>query len=98
MARFRADRAGLERFYRSEELQRALAQFAERGKAYAEQIAPVRTGHYRDSFRVRTGVNRRGLAYARLENTAHYAIYLEYGTRYMARQRILGRSVDAMRG
>ena len=98
MARFRADHAGIERFLRSEELQRALEKFAERGKDYAEQIAPVRTGRYRDSFRVRTGVGQRGLAYARLENTAPYAIYLEYGTRYMARQRILGRSIDAMRG
>ncbi len=98
MARFRADRDGIARLERSEKLQKALARFAERGKDYAQQIAPVRTGRYRDAFRVRTGIGESGRAYARLENPVHYAIYLEYGTRYMRRQRILGRSVDAMRG
>ena len=50
----------------------------------------------RGGFVIIHGV-RNGHAYARLINKAPYAIYLEFGTRYMRRQRILGRSLAAMR-
>jgi hypothetical protein len=47
-------------------------------------------------FVVVSGV-RNGRAYARLIALAPYSIYLEWGTRYMRRQRILGRAADALR-
>lgn len=47
-------------------------------------------------FRVLTGV-RGGRAYARLINITSYAVYLEFGTRYMRRRRILGRAADALK-
>ncbi len=50
----------------------------------------------RGGFVIIKGV-RNGKAYARLINKAPYAIYLEFGTRYMRRQRILGRSLAALR-
>lgn len=96
MARFDYSPIGLEAVLRSQRMQRALKRRADAGKEYAQRIAPVRTGRYKASFRVVTGV-RNGVAYARLMNTAPYAIYLEFGTRYMRRQRILGRALDAMR-
>jgi HK97 gp10 family phage protein len=98
MARFVADREGIARMARSEDMQRALKIRADRAADFARQIAPVRTGRYRASFRTSAGVGPNGRAYARLENTVHYSVYLEFGTRYMKRQRILGRSIDAMRG
>jgi hypothetical protein len=76
-----------------------------KAQAYALAISPVRTGRYRRSFRVVVGV--RGVpprAYARLLNTARdprtgypYCLALEFGTRYMKRQRILARSADALK-
>jgi hypothetical protein len=47
-------------------------------------------------FHVDAGV-RAGRAYARLSNDTPYAYFLEHGTRYMERQRILGRAIDSMR-
>lgn len=47
-------------------------------------------------FHIESGI-RRGKAYARLVNTTPYAVYLEFGTRYMRRQRILGRAADALK-
>jgi hypothetical protein len=47
-------------------------------------------------FRVVIGV-RNGRAYARLINETPYAYYLEFGTRYMRRRRILARSIAAIR-
>lgn len=95
-ARFEPNKAGIARLLQSEDVRAALIGRARAAQAYAVAIAPVRTGHYRASFRVTSGV-RRGRTYARLINTAHYAIFLEYGTRYMRAQRILRRSIDAMR-
>lgn len=46
-------------------------------------------------FHVERGV-RNGVAYARLVNKAPHAGFLEFGTRYMKRQRILGRAMDAI--
>lgn len=74
-----------------------------KAQARAIAISPVRTGRYKRSFRVVSGV-RNGKAYARLINNARdprsrypYCIALEFGTRYMRRQRILGRAADALR-
>lgn len=46
---------------------------------------------------VRVGGDGRPVAYARLYNDTPYAVFLEWGTRYMRAQRILGRAADAMR-
>lgn len=57
-----------------------------------ERLPPGQAG----GFRVVVGV-RNGRAYARLINVTPYAIYLEFGTRYMRRRRILGRAIAAVR-
>jgi HK97 gp10 family phage protein len=78
---------------------------------YALAIAPVDTGWYRDNtpppqvpegagggFTVESGV--RGTpprAYGRLLNDTPHARFLEFGTRYMDAQRILGRAADALK-
>lgn len=76
----------------------------------AERLSPVRTGRYKGvttaaerpgnpgagGFVLVSGV-RGGVAYARLLNITPYAVYLEFGTRYMRRQRILGRAMSALR-
>jgi hypothetical protein len=50
----------------------------------------------RGGFVIIKGV-KNGKAYAMLINKAPYAVYLEFGTRHMRRQRILGRSLAALR-
>jgi hypothetical protein len=47
-------------------------------------------------FVIVSGV-RNGVAYSRLINVTPYARYLEFGTRYMRRRRILGRAMDALK-
>lgn len=96
MASFTEHPQGIAAMLRSDDMQAAMRRKAERGKTYAEAIAPVRTGRYRANFRVWVGV-RAGLAWARLYNPTPYARFLEWGTRYMRRQRILGRAMDAIR-
>lgn len=67
---------------------------AERGKAWAQANAPVRTGQYRASFRVEGadvragGETRKG---ARLVNTSDHARWVEYGN---GAKHILRRSID----
>lgn len=87
---------GIDAMLRSPEMVRAMRARAEAGRAFAQRIAPVDTGRYRASFRVVAGV-RDGKAWARLENPVYYAVYLEWGTRYMRARRVLGRAADAMR-
>lgn len=97
--------SGLDKALASPEMQHALYLKILKAEAYAKFISPYRTGRYSRSFRVVVGV--RGTpprAYARLLNTATdpvsgypYCLALEFGTRYMKRQRILGRAADALR-
>lgn len=96
MVQYTPNRAGLRALLASPGVQRALRVKAERVKARAEAIAPVRTGHYKASFDVESGV-RGGKAYGRVINRAPYARFVEFGTRYMKKQRILGRALDAAR-
>lgn len=104
MATFRMHPGALERILSSPAMQRMLEERAERVRIRAEQIAPVRTGRYAfgmripsggkgGGFEIETGVER-GRAYARVINRTPYAIYLEFGTRYMRKQRILGNALD----
>lgn len=83
--------------------QRECLRRADKGKAFAEVIAPVDTGNYKASFSTRE-IDVEGKRGARLANDAKsaegylYALALERGTSKMAAQNILGRSIDAMRG
>lgn len=77
---------------------------AERGKAFAESIAPYdakdRDGdHYRDHFSAEAGVREEPTrrAYGRLSNDSDVALFVEYGTKNNERHRVLGRSLDAMK-
>jgi hypothetical protein len=86
---------------------------AELGQIRAEEIAPVDTGAYAfglpgkpgvtgGGFHVTAGI-KDGRAYGRLSNDVHrngfsYAAALEWGTKYMRKQRPLGRAIDLMAG
>jgi hypothetical protein len=80
----------------------AMRKLAEMGMARAEEIAPVRTGRYLSRFQVQAGV-RNGKAYAVWFNDVRspaafpYSVALEIGTKYMRRQRIIARSMDAVK-
>lgn len=90
------NRAGIEQMLRSRFVELALRRVGAAIKDRAERISPVDTGHYRSSWyleSIRTGDGR---PFVRVGNRADYARYLEYGTRYMKRQRILGRALDAV--
>lgn len=109
-SRFTEYPQGLAAVLAGEPMQRHLHHRMELAEIYAEAIAPVVTGRYagftesearphnrgHGGFVVVSGV-RNGRAYARLINITPYAVFLEFGTRYMRRQRILGRSLDAMK-
>jgi HK97 gp10 family phage protein len=67
-----------------------------RVKQRAQDLSPVRTGHYRASWHYRTGI-KDGKATGTVYNTAYYSAYLEFGTRYMRARRVLARALDAIR-
>lgn len=104
-ARFIEYRSGLDVALAGEPMQHALYLKILNARAYALFISPYRTGRYSRSFRVVVGV--RGTppkAYARLINHATnpvsgypYCLAIEFGTRYMRRQRVLGRAADALK-
>jgi hypothetical protein len=102
-ARVEFDAAGLSAVLVGPDIREGLAAVAEIGKAYAESIAPRRSGHYAGSFEVRadtiefSGSER---AAATLINTAGYAAAVEYGYGGTAAEsgksphRVLGRTLD----
>jgi hypothetical protein len=75
---------------------------AEEGKRRAEQLTPVDTGRMKASWVVWAGI-KNGKAAAQIFNTARspegapYPLFLEYGTRFIRKRRILGRAIDSMR-
>jgi len=96
---------GIQAMLRSPKMINEMRKRARRVKSRAIRISPVRKtdlhrlpapGHYKRSWHYRTGV-RNGRAWARVYNTAHYAAYLEFGTRYMKAQRVLSRATNAIR-
>ena len=97
--------SGLDAALSGPDMQHALYLKMKRAEAYAKFISPYRTGRYVRSFRVIVGVRGNPpRAFARLLNHATdpvsgypYSLALEFGTRYMRRQRILGRAADALR-
>lgn len=68
---------------------------AQRVHDQAVRISPVKTGLYRASWRIESGL-KDGKAWARVSNPVHYAVYLEFGTRYMRARRVLHRAVAAV--
>jgi HK97 gp10 family phage protein len=72
-----------------EQVRYALAFEGESIKATAQSLCPVRTGYLRSTI------------YAQIENwtlkigaSAHYAAYVEFGTRFMRARRFLARAVE----
>ena len=96
MTEYKPNRAGLQEMLRSQGVRLALLAKARKVKFRAEAIAPVQTGRYRASFTLEWG-EQDGRVFARVLNRTPYARFLEFGTRYMRKQRILGRALDAAR-
>ncbi|HLL69017.1 MAG TPA: hypothetical protein VK453_25380 [Micromonosporaceae bacterium] len=108
---FVEDRAGIHDMLGSPFIVGELHRRAELIRIEAERIAPVDTGAYAfglpgkpgvagGGFTVTSGV-RGGVAYARVSNDVRrgdyvYAFALEFGTKYMQKQRPLGRAVDTI--
>jgi len=96
MATFVPNPAGIAAAMQSPQMVIALDRTGQRIVNAARLIGPYRTGRYQRSWRVYSGV-RGDVAWCRVANTAPYAKYLEFGTRYMKRQRILGNAVRIAR-
>lgn len=110
MTYFHENPAGIAEMLRGPDMLHELLRRAERGRQYALAIAPVRTGRYAAHFKVTSGIDGTGRAYGRLYNDVRaldssgapdphgypYSIALEWGTRHMRAQRILGRCMDVM--
>jgi hypothetical protein len=78
-ARYRPDRIGLGKWAKTDPgLQAALVATAHVGKRYAESIAPVETGEYRDSFGVTEETGRAETAGAMLYNDSEHAAAVEF--------------------
>lgn len=106
---FTPNEAGIRAMASSRAMVEAMRARAEKGRQYALVIAPVRTGRYAVHFHVDAGV-RDGRAYGHLYNDVRaldgkghpdaegypYSLALEFGTKKMAKQRILGRCLDVM--
>lgn len=96
---------GLDEALAAPAMQRVLYLRMRKAHAYALFISPYRTGRYSRSFVIIVGVRGNPpRAFARLLNHATdpvsgypYCLALEFGTRYMRRQRILGRAADALK-
>jgi hypothetical protein len=129
-AQFKENRSGVRAMMAAPFMVDAMGRRASVGMLRAIQIAPERTGRYKESFHLQAGVHN-GVARATYWNDAKalprlamrrrtvarfrrgqvrqvrvrattidrfaYCVALEIGTKYMPRQRILGRSIDAMK-
>lgn len=100
--KLRVHRSGVRRMTGAPFMVREVERRAENVRLLAVQISPVRTGTYRASHTVRSGVNTTGAAFARVANGARdlqtgyvYAVALELGTSKMRAQRILRRALRA---
>lgn len=110
--RYRADYAGTRQLMKSAEMQAVVREVAEKGKAYAESIAPVgdpledpHSGEYKSSFEVNVtdegGINPPGVrAEAQLINTSAYAAAVEWGNSayppYAHGYHVLARTLSAL--
>lgn len=102
VTRVRVHRSGVRKMLGAPFMVDAMDRKMQLARLHAIVIAPVDTGNYVSRFfrddAVQSGVNERGVAYARLVNDARdpqapggfcYAYALEVGTRHMRAQRIL---------
>lgn len=103
MAVWRENRAGIAAMLAAPWMVEAMRVRAARGMRRAIELSPVVTGRYKASWRLYSGL-RNGRAWARYDNVARsdrgapYPIWVEWGnSRGAPRQRIAGRSMDAMR-
>jgi hypothetical protein len=95
--RYRPDLRGTNELMRSAGMEALMREHAQRGKAFAEGIAPRHTGDYAASFRVtstRSGGPRHNRATAYLYNDSPHAIYVEVKDGY----HVLARAADVIRG
>lgn len=95
MTRVTIDEKALEAFRLSEGMQRVTREKAETVAAAAKLDAPVRTGTYRDSIQVASGIVR-GRAMGRVFSDVRYAAVLEFGTPDTPKFRTLGRALDSI--
>lgn len=95
-ATFRANQAGIASLARTPAMRDAMKALADRVANQARSIAPVDTGEYKASIDAST-VERDGKAVGRVTAHADHSAFLEFGTRYMDAQRVLGRSLDILR-
>lgn len=106
VTRVRVNRAGVRRMLGAPFMVDEMDRRMQRARLIAIVIAPVLSGNYLSRFfrqdAVESGVNERGVAFARLSNDARssegapYGFYLEVGTRHMRAQRILRRALRAV--
>lgn len=97
--RYEPDFRGTGEGMTSPEMLAVMLAAAEAGKAFAERIAPHRTGEYASSFRVEgvlRGGPRNNRAEARLINDSPHAAAVEW--RNHGGERVLGRTVDVIEG
>lgn len=102
-ARFRGNAAGIAAINRTPEMGKAMGELAERVANRAREIAPVDTGAYKASIKSEV-IERDGKKVGRASvdpvspEGEHYASYVEFGTRYMDAQRVMGRALDVLKG
>ncbi len=104
--RIRVHHSGIRRMLGSPPLVREMRRRMNKARILAIMIAPIDSGNYVSRFSrpgaLESGVNARGVAFARLSNDARspegflYALALEVGTRHMRAQRILRRALRAV--
>lgn len=97
--RYSPNIAGVNRIMNGPEMVALLRKRAEAGMAFAESIAPRRTGAYSASFQVDTSTHagpNHDRAEARLVNTSDHAVYVEHGGQGTPAYKVLARTVDVI--
>lgn len=86
---------------RAEFMQSVMHARAVQIEAAAQQLAPIDTGEYVNSFETSAGVRRTGRtrrAYGRVTNTSSHAMAVEFGWGRTPRYRVLGRAAGTIIG
>lgn len=87
--------AGISEMLRSPEMVAAMHHLAQKGADRFDELAPIRTGHLVESAYVESGISG-DTAYGEWGAEAGYTVFVEFGTKYMEAQRVLGLSIDAV--
>ena len=101
MSDFRANYRGIGEMLLSPAMQAEMLRRADLAKAYAEAIAPRRTGQFAASFEtsvVANGGHHRDRACATLANTDPDGLVIELGANGRPGHHTLVKALDAMRG